>query len=274
MRRTEVIAAISVLLAGGTMAAAPAQAQLPTLDVPPVVAMPPVKPLPPAGAPAGDQSFAFDPSNPSPFREPAAAKCAPAGTFTATIRNVSPGLAAADPRAQPRQMWRQGALYLKNVDPPAPNGSQRVVTIAEPNIWMYDEATRTGAHTVDPGPDLEVRAPILPEAPNLPPELAALEFGCELDFVAARAPNPQQMINWGSVRAGLHVYGAGEHSVAILVDARRNYVLMLSYLRRGQPVLVLRYDNYRRGLPERPEQFQPPRYVIFTEGSGKKPPLD
>jgi hypothetical protein len=250
--RIALAVAATGVVAGQTLAQKP-----PELDVPAVV---------PPGAPP-----APDPFNP---REgaPAAANCAPTGLFSATVRNISPGLAASDPRAQPRQLWRQGSQYLRSVEQPLPNGAQSVVVIAEPHVWAYNEATRSGRHTIDPGPVLEVRAPILPPALGLPPELLRLEFGCEPDFVAAHAATPQQVINWGGEKAGVRVYTSGEHSVAILMDSRRSQPLMLSYLRQGRPMFVLRYDAYRRGLPERPELFQPPKSVKFAEGSAEAPP--
>ncbi|MDN8836893.1 hypothetical protein Q0M54_13960, partial [Staphylococcus aureus] len=71
----------------------------------------------------------------------------PPKMFRTTIRNVTPGLQAADRRAQPRQIWRQGSLFLRSVEQPIPpNGDQQVVIVAEPDIWVLNEATRTGQH--------------------------------------------------------------------------------------------------------------------------------
>jgi hypothetical protein len=57
--------------------------------------------------------------------------------------------------------------------------------------------------------------------------------------------------------------------VAILMDIRRSGPLMLSYLRQGRPVFVIRYDDYRHGLPDRPELFKPPRNVKIIEEKGE-----
>jgi len=253
--------ALPVAVAAGLAAAGASAQALPQVDVPPVVPIAPVRPLPPADAspPSSDPA--------APAAAPAeSGGCAPAGLFSATVRDISPGLAASSQRAQPRQLWRSGARFFRSLEQPQPNGRQALVIIAEPDIWAIDVGSRSGRHTTDPGPDLFVRAPILPTGADLPPELHALEFGCEMDFVAAHAPAAQQIIDWGSAKAGVHVFSSGEHSLAMLVDTRRNAPVMLSYLRQGRPVFVLRYDEYRRNQGERPQLFEPANNVRMTEG--------
>jgi len=236
-------------LAAATLAAQASAQPPPVVDTPPVIAPPP------------------------PVLVPAPASCAPAALFRTVIRNISPGLAASDSRAQPRQLWRHGSKFLRSVQQPMPNGDQAVFIVAEPDIWVINEATRTGRHSVDPGPVFEVRAPILPMAKDMPPELRSLEFGCEAEFVARYAPQSQQIINWGAAKAGIHIYSSGEHSVAILMDTRRSGPVMISYLRGGRPVFVLRYDEYRHGLPDRPDLFAPGKSVKITEVEKEAPPL-
>lgn len=199
--------------------------------------------------------------------------CAPLQMFKATIRNISPGIAAADRAAQPRQLWRQGDRFLRSEESPDPvRGDLTVVIIAEPNIWAYNQATRQGRHTVDPGPSLVVKAPILPALPGMPDPMRNLEFGCEAVFVATYAPQQQRLVPWGASQAALHAVTMGEHTVAVLMDTKRNAPLMLSYLRRGQPGLVIRYDEYRHGLPDRPALFQPPKNIKITEAGTEAAP--
>ena len=197
--------------------------------------------------------------------------CAPAGLFMAVTRNISPGLAATSPLAQPMTIWRLGSLYLRSEQQPDPvRGDQRLMIVAEPDVWIINQATRRGTHQVDPGPDFEVHAPILP-VQGLPGEFLSLEYGCEREFVAKYAPAEQRAAPYGSIQAGLHVAGNNEHAVAILMDKKRNTPLLISYLRQGKPVFVVRYDQYRLGLPERPNLFQPPRGVVITEAPARAP---
>jgi len=234
MRAMSIARPLALLLA---LAAGPAVAQAP----------PPLIPLPRGGQVAAEVP-----------------PCQPRSLFTAMVRNITPGIAAADQRAQPKRIWRLGSRFLRSMEQPAaPKGDQAVVIVAEPDIWMLNPATRQGRHAVDKGPVLDVRAPILP--PGGPKEFMALEFGCEAEFVSVRAPNAERAIRWGAIEAGLHTYAQGDFSVAILMDDLRGTPLMISYLRQGQPIYVLRYDDYRKGLPDQPELFQPPQGFTITE---------
>ncbi|MBX3484002.1 hypothetical protein [Phenylobacterium sp.] len=254
---------IRLALAGAmALVATSASAQDPPgVDVPPVVPIKPAKPLPP------DAEAPLEGS----LDTPGLTTCAPAQLFKATIRNTSPGLAAADRGAQPRQLWRQGDRFLRSEESPDPaRGDMTIVIIAEPDIWTYNQATRQGRHATDPGPQLTVRAPILPPVPGLPAAMQSLEFGCEPAFVAAYAPQALQSVPWGSIQAAVHTATMGEHQVAILMDTRRNAPLIVSYLYRGQPRVVIRYDEYRQGLPDRPQLFQPPKGIRIQE-AGQEP---
>jgi hypothetical protein len=248
-------------------AAVPAAAQEPKLDLPPVVPLEPVQPLPPQASPPAGGTGPLQGS----LDTPGLTACAPPQLFKTTIRNTSPGLAAADRAAQPRQMWRQGDKFLRSEESPDPvRGDLTIVIIAEPDIWTYNLANRQGRHATDPGPELVVRAPILPPVPGMPAPLRSLEFGCEPVFVATFAPQSRQTVPWGNTEASVHAVTMGEHQVAILMDTRRNAPLMLSYIFRGQPRVVIRYDEYRHGLPERPQLFQPPKNIKMQE-AGQEP---
>lgn len=198
--------------------------------------------------------------------------CAPAKLTRMTVRNISPGLAAASPAAQPRTLHRRDSIYLRSEESPDPQRGQQVVIVAEPDIWQVNLATRAGVHQVDPGPDLVVHAPILPVVPDMPPQLLTLEYGCELQFLqAAGAAEPRQVVPWGADKAGLHVVEFGAHAVTILMNVRREAPLMLAYLREGKAVFAIRYDAYRADLPDNPALFQPPKNMRITEGPPAKP---
>ena len=148
----------------------------------------------------------------------------------------------------------------------------RLTVITEPDIWTINVTSRGGQHAVDPGPVFEVLAPILPVSPDLPPILRTLEYGCEAAFVAAHAPTPAQSVPWGSTVAAAHVLTFGDQSVAVMMDSQRKAPLMISYSRQGRAVYVLRYDEFREGLPDRPDLFVPPRNVRISEAPQATPP--
>lgn len=214
------------------------------------------------------------PPKPEPATE--APPCQPGSLVSMTVRNVTPGLQAADPRAQPKRLWRKGGKFLRSLeqpvvsqalDPKAPMARQALVIVAEPDIWMIDTASREGRHSLDPGPVMEVRAPILPPV-STPREFMALEYGCEAEFVTARAPVAQRTIRWGGIDAGIHTYAVGTASLAILMDQRTREPLMITYVREGRPAYIVRYDDYAQGLPDQPELFRPPADVKITEAEG------
>lgn len=199
--------------------------------------------------------------------------CRPASLVGMTVRNVTPGLQAADPRAQPRRLWRMGSQFLRSLEQPvvsqslqnptAPMARQALTIVAEPDIWTIDLASKQGRHNLDKGPVLEVRAPIVPL--GAPREFMSLEYGCEMEFVAVRAPIAQRTVRWGGVDAGIHTYSVGTASLAILMNDRTGEPLMVTYIRDGRPVQIVRYDEYRQGLPDQPDLFRPPADVTITE---------
>lgn len=199
-------------------------------------------------------------------------RCAPAGLFRAVVRNVTPGLMAADRAAGPRTLYRLGDRFMRSEeDPDTQSGDQNIVVVAEPDLWVLNTPTRRARHGRDPGPDLVVKAPILPQSFGLPEAFKGLEFGCEPDWVARNAAQALRQVSWGGIAATFHQVTSGDHTVVVLMDQRRKEPLVISYLRQGKPLLVLRYDDYRAGMPERPQLFEAPKGYTVTEADAPKP---
>ena len=216
-------------------------------QAPPMVAVPPIRPI--------------------------SKTCAPAELVSMVVRDISPGVAAADARAQPRAIWRQGEKYFRNDEAPdlSRRGTAGSVIVSEPDIWTFNQSSRQGQHGVDPGPNLDVHAPILPVSPDLPAAFRTLEFGCEAGFITAFAPRPIGDAPWGPITASAYGVAVGDQSVAILMDPERRAPLLISYSRQGRVVFALRYDAYQSGLADRPELFQPPKDVVFSQSATAKP---
>src|SRR5205085_7864589 len=104
--------------------------------------------------------------------------CAPMGLFRTVVRNVTPGLMAADRAAQPRTFYRFGSKFFRSEEAPNPgSGDQNIIIVSEPDIWVLNVPSKRGRHAMDSGTLQEVRAPILPAALDTPPAFRTLEFG-------------------------------------------------------------------------------------------------
>lgn len=192
--------------------------------------------------------------------------CAPEKLTRMVVRNISPGLPAAAPAAQPRTLYRQGALYMRSEESPDPARGQPVVIVAEPDVWMLNLSTRTGQHQVDPGPEFVVRAPVLPMTAETPPQFRSLEYGCELDFLRRNgAESPLQVVPWGESKATVHQVTVGEHQLSVLLTERRQLPLLVAYSRAGKGLFMMRYDEFRNDLADRPALFAPPKNMRITE---------
>ncbi len=250
------------VVAAAALLAAPAGAQ-----APPAAAPPPAAPPPPNSAAPPALLQATPPTDPN--------GCGPMALFRTVVRNVTPGLMASDRAAQPRTFYRFGSKFFRSEESPFPgNGDQNIIIVSEPDMWVLNVPTRRARHSRDLSALQEVRAPILPAALDTPPAFRTLEFGCEGAFVDKYAPRAQGLVNFGAGIAAVHQVSIGDQTVVLLMDQRRNLPLVLSYVRQGRPVLVLRYDEYRLGLGERLGLFAPPaRGYQITESKGETPTL-
>ena len=195
-----------------------------------------------------------------------AATCAPAKLVHIVTVNVTPGVPAGSFNAQPRGFVSDrgtascGWRALDSV-----NGIHEVIVITEPNIWMANLYDHTGKHIVDPGPEVDAKAPIFFGAPGLSPKLIDLEFGCEADFIAANAPAPIRSEQIGSARFDVYRVDVGPDAVEILEQPGTGRPAFARYYQKGKLVLAIRYDLYSTGLANDPNLFAPPSNVRYAE---------
>jgi hypothetical protein len=188
-----------------------------------------------------------------------------------TVRNVTPGLQAAASAAQPRTLYRQGSQLMRVEEAPDyARGLQPLTIVAEPDIWLVNLTNGMAQHQRDPGPDLNVHAPVV-AGPGTPARFMGLEFGCEMEFLAANPHPPPRRMGQGANQVEVHVLIEGGQTLAVMVDPRRQVPLMVSLTNNGKPVVVMRYDAYAAGGPPRPQLFEPPKGVQLQEAPTVRP---
>jgi hypothetical protein len=135
---------------------------------------------------------------------------------------------------KPRTMYRAGSTYCRVEEAFDPEHNiQGLLIVNEPNAWMVNLATKTGQHSVDPGPTFLCHLPIFSRpVPNTSDEVdyakLGLEFGHELEYfnrmgAVRQAPGPvlqtQQTIAYfldmGETRLALFTYGPNEYPLLV-----------------------------------------------------------
>ncbi len=205
-----------------------------------------------------------------------AAVCAPQNMVRVGSVNATPGLDPASPQARPRMVYRLGALFARIDEGPDPaNRMHRITVIREPDIWVVNRFSKTGQHAQDPGPVFEVRAPLFQGA-GLPPLFQELELGCELDFIDAYAPKPQEKLEVGGAKLVRHQMTIGAQRIEFLVrppaarGATRKIYSVGLYV-NDQPRSVIRYLTYEIGLPADMSLFERPKGINFAPAPAAAP---
>lgn len=171
--------------------------------------------------------------------------------------------------AQPKRVWRveDSHLRFEEILNPA-NAEQKLVIVAQPDIWLINAAAKKGIHTTDPGPTYKVNFPVL--TANDVPELALLEMGREKEFFAARKPksSPEKLV-------------AGIACTAQEITVNKRKLVLYSKKSDGKPFQValelgernvaVRYLKYETGLAADAALFKPPADVAIEEGAQRKP---
>ena len=199
-----------------------------------------------------------------------ASTCAPQTLVHIVTVDVTPGVAAASFAAQPKSTYRLGSDRMRiEESPDTVNGITGLVVIAEPNIWLVNLYDHTGRHAVDPGPTFFAKAPLFGTT-DIAPKLAALELGCEAEFIAANGLRPARVEQLD--KSAFDVYRLAEEldAVEILERPAENTPAFARLYREGKLVAALRYDVYARGLPDDKSLFVPPPGVRFTEVSSSR----
>lgn len=194
----------------------------------------------------------------------AAVGCAPTALVKVVTRNVTPGVLPASFAAKPVVIYRSGNLLLRNEESADPDqGLHLLAVMHAPDVWYVNLADRTGKHIVDPGPSIDVHAPIV-SGQGVAPAFSGLEYGCEADFVRANMPKPEASMQVAGTAVAVHRLRAGVELLELKMAAGGRPV-ELSYFRGSKPLMVIHYDDYLRNLPPNPTLFTKPEGFAYTE---------
>jgi len=193
--------------------------------------------------------------------------CAPAKLTKVVTRQVGPEVKPGSFAAAPMTVYRQGERLMRSEEAEDPAQKLHLLIVAaEPDIWFVNRVDRTGRHVVDPGPDLNVHAPIV-TGQGVPAAFSELEYGCEAAFARARAHQGGSR-EVGGKAADIWALVAGDRRLEILLSAKGEPA-EVAYFQGDRPVLVIRYDSFEAALPDDPALFRKPDGVTWQEASGR-----
>ncbi|HEY4912148.1 MAG TPA: hypothetical protein VIJ73_21735, partial [Methylomirabilota bacterium] len=194
-----------------------------------------------------------------------AAECAPEKMVRIVTRDATPGIDPQSFAALPKTLYRIGNARGRVEEmPDAARGVHGLIVVNEPDAWVVNLHDKSGRHVVDPGPGLIFRARIL-DGGELPSPLRELEFGCELAFVQAYAPKPDERVDaGGGLTLDKHQLSRGDHRVAILVHPKDRGIYAVAHYKAGKIVRVVRYVEYQPGLALDARLFSRPDGIQFA----------
>lgn len=176
---------------------------------------------------------------------------------------VAFGLAPDSFIAQPKKVWRVGDTHLRLEEVVNPdNGEQRLVVVAQPDIWVIDRVAKRGKHELDPGPTYKVKFPVFTADGN--DEIAKLEMGSEVEYFrekGAKEAGEKSVAGITCIETTVEVAGRKMS----LFTRKSDGVPFQVVVTVGERALAVRYLRYERGLAVDKTLFVPPAGVQIVE---------
>jgi len=185
------------------------------------------------------------------------------------VQDVSPGLDPKSVAARPKSIWRLGSdsARIEEWDGTR-TGTHLLVILHQQDAWLVDLVTHTARHTVDPEPAPRVRVSIVPDAST--PELRALEFGRESDFLRAGHPTKGAATEVRGRICHRETLVVPEARVEIEVDPKTKTPCRVSVDRGGKKT-VLEYLSYDEHFAMPKGFFELPAGIRVKESEGASP---
>jgi hypothetical protein len=180
---------------------------------------------------------------------------------------VAFGLSPDSFPAQPKKLWRVADTRLRLEEVKNPDtGEQRLVIVAQPDIWIIDRIAGFGRHQVDPGPTFKVKFPVFnAEGAD---EITALEMGREVEFFRERGAKDMGAKTVAGVECNESMIELGGRKLSLFTRKADGLPFQVSVL-IGDTARAVRYLRYERELAVDKALFAPPAGVEIEEA--KKP---
>jgi hypothetical protein len=191
------------------------------------------------------------------------AQCDPSKMVRVVYRDVSPGVDAQSAAAQPETLYRLGTRYARvegALD--LHQGVQPLMVASEPDVWMVNLLSHHGRHVIDTDASSGFHAPVAGD-PDIPPAVAAMEFGCEVAFMkAGGAPKKAEL---DGQRVSQYERRIDAYRLVLSVAQQRGVPVAFSLYEKDKLVFALRYLEYDASLSPKMELFQRPEGIAYDE---------
>lgn len=176
---------------------------------------------------------------------------------------VAFGLAPDSFMAQPKKLWRVGDTHLRLEEGVNPdNNEQRLVIVAQPDIWVIELISKLGRHERDPGPTYKVRFPVFAGDPN--DELTKLEMGSEAEYFREHGAKDMGERTIAGVTCKESAAEVAGRKLS-LFTRKADGVPFQVVVTVGEKALAVRYLRFERGLAVDKSLFAPPAGVKIEE---------
>lgn len=198
-----------------------------------------------------------------PSGTPAAERAAAAQMTYVEYRYVSPKIAPGSFEGSLRKVWRSGTRYVRieeELDPQ--RGTQEMVSVDEPNIWMWNRVDNKGKHLVDPGPTYNAHVPIF--SGERSPRLDQLEIGRESAFFDTLGATEFADTALDGIACTVRSLTVDNAVVTLYARKTSGVPLQLTIVSPHDNIAI-RYEIYEPGLPFDPSLFAAPSDVALAE---------
>lgn len=195
----------------------------------------------------------------------ASADCAPEKMVKVVFREATPGIDKKSFAAKPKTIWRLGSAYGRlEEEPDNENGIHGLSVVNGRDIWMVNLLQKTGQHIVDSAPTSGFHAPIV-FGEGVPDAAAELEFGCEFQYMRARAVKPE-MVEIGGRQFRQYRVTEGRFVLKLIAFSDKDIPFGFALLKDGAAQFYFQYMEYGTNIDADLSLFARPSGITYSDG--------